>query len=111
MRIVKTILNDEGLFKMWKSEFMKVQNRIKENRQLLRDHLVKLGAKGQWDNITKACGMFVLFPLNQYQVKFLREKHHLYTIDIGRINISSIDKKDIERIAKGIKDAMETVQQ
>jgi aspartate/tyrosine/aromatic aminotransferase len=110
-QIVKAILKDKDLFKSWKEEFQQVQNRLKECRRLLQDSLVKVGAQGKWDNITKHCGMFVLLPLNEDQCNFLREKHHLYIMDMGRINISSINRKDIHRLAQGIKEAIDSAQQ
>jgi aspartate/tyrosine/aromatic aminotransferase len=109
--LVKTILKDKELMSQWKEEFKKVQIRLREARKMLQDALIQVGAQGPWQNLTKHCGLFVQLPMNKKQIDFLRDSHHLYTVDMGRINISSINRNDIQRVAQGIKEALELSQQ
>lgn len=109
--LVKTILKDKELMSQWKEEFKKVQVRLRETRKMLQDALIQAGAKSKWENFTKQCGLFIRLPLNKKQIDFLRQSHHLYIFDSGRINLSSINKNDIQRVAQGIKQALELNQQ
>ncbi len=106
-RIVKTILQDPGLMKLWKDEFLQIYSRIKENRQILQDALIKNGVRGKWDNLTKQNGMFIFLPFNSQQIGLMKEKYHLYNLDFCKINLSSLNKNDIERLVRGIKEASE----
>lgn len=56
-------------------------------RKLLRDELIKIGTKGNWDHITNQIGMFSYTGLNQTQCEILMEKHHIYLVKNGRISM------------------------
>jgi aspartate/tyrosine/aromatic aminotransferase len=106
-RIVKTILQDSQLTKQWKLEFLKNFSRIKEIRELLQGALIKHGVLGNWQNLTKQNGIFLFFPLNKKQIELMKEKYHIYNLDICRINLSSLKKVDIDRLARGLKEVTE----
>lgn len=107
-RLVKIILQDPQLLKLWKDEFSQIQNRIKQNRDLLYKALIKNGVKGKWDYLKKQSGIFIFLNLNERQLNLLKEKYHIYNLELCRINLSSLSKNDIDRLAIGLKEAMDS---
>jgi aspartate/tyrosine/aromatic aminotransferase len=107
-RLVKTILQDPQLMKLWREEFQKIFSHIKENRELLKEALIKYGVKGNWQNLTKQNGIFLFLPLNKKHIGLLKEKYHIYNLDICRINLSSLRKIDIDRLAKAVKEVSDS---
>ena len=107
-RLVKIILQDPQLLKLWKEEFFQIHSRIKENRELLQKALIKYEVKGKWDNLNKQNGIFIFVPLNEKQIIFIKEKYHIYNLDLCRINLSSITKQDIERLTIALKEALDS---
>lgn len=84
-------------------------NRIKEMRELLYAKLKELNAKGNWEVIKTNIGMFSLTPLTKKQVLYLREKHHIYLVDNGRMSMSGVNSKNVDIVAKAFVDAMNSV--
>lgn len=76
--VMEAILGDPELFAEWQSELVVMSNRIKEMRTLLKAALDDNGAPGNWDRIVNQIGMFSYTGLTAQQVKFMREKYHIY---------------------------------
>jgi len=57
-RLVAKILGNPKNRAEWEAELKAVAGRITSMRKLLRDELVSLGVKGNWDHITNQIGMF-----------------------------------------------------
>eukprot|EP01022_Parablepharisma_sp_SALTPOND_P028586 TRINITY_DN7119_c0_g2_i1.p3 TRINITY_DN7119_c0_g2~~TRINITY_DN7119_c0_g2_i1.p3 ORF type:complete len:213 (+),score=11.99 TRINITY_DN7119_c0_g2_i1:757-1395(+) len=57
-RVVTKIMEDKGLYDLWMQDLTEVSGRIKQVRKMLRDKLVEMGTKGNWDHIVKQVGMF-----------------------------------------------------
>lgn len=93
-------------------------------RQSLKNALVSLKVNGNWDHITKQIGMFSYTGLSEKQCLLLIEKYHIYLLKNGRISMvnlclflwlinikflkAGINSKNVDYIAKAIKDAIET---
>ena len=85
-----------------------VSNRILEMRRLLKDALVKNGAKGDWQHITNQIGMFSYTGMSKPQCEVLIDKWHIYLIKNGRISMAGVTTKNVEYLANAIKDAVAT---
>ncbi|CAI5444042.1 unnamed protein product [Caenorhabditis angaria] len=96
-KIVKTILGDCDLKKIWLDELHDMSNRIKEMRIALKANLEKRGSKKCWSHIIKQTGMFCYSGLNLGQVQELREKYSIYMPNDGRINMSGVNPKGLFR--------------
>lgn len=112
-----------------------MSNRIKEMRKGLRERLLALGTpnKNQWNHITAQIGMFSYTGLNRKcflsfyylrlsiqldnpfslfffclarQVEHLVNKHHIYLLKSGRINMCGLTTKNLDYVAKAIHEAV-----
>lgn len=103
MRIVKTILGDAELTKLWHSEMVEMSNRILDMRKLLKGALEKVGAPGDWSHITSQIGMFTFTGLDKAQSAAMKDTHHIYMTGNGRISMAGVTSKNVGYIADCIK--------
>ncbi|KAJ2538006.1 Aspartate aminotransferase, cytoplasmic, partial [Coemansia sp. RSA 1933] len=85
-KIAGTVLQDPELHSEWMANMAQMSSRIKTMRDALRDRLVALGTPGSWDHVSDQIGMFSFTGLGKTQVAVLREKHHMYLTEDGRIS-------------------------
>lgn len=100
-RIVSTVFGDPNIEAQWKEDVKSMANRIKQARQDLVDHLLKLGSTRDWSHITNQIGMFAFSGLSEAEVQQLRAKHVYMNFD-GRMSISGINSGNVEYLAKCI---------
>ncbi|KAL8726523.1 MAG: hypothetical protein Q9166_006655 [cf. Caloplaca sp. 2 TL-2023] len=78
--VVSTILTDDELRRVWENDVGKIARRLSERRERLRERLEGLHVRGDWG--------YTGFTVEQ--VRYLREKHHVYLQDTGRISIAYV---------------------
>ena len=100
--LVTTILEDERLYDQWVGEVAEMRDRIHKMRTMLVAKLAEHGAAGDYGFIQNQQGMFSFSGLTQDQVGVLRDKHSIYLVGSGRINVAGISEKNIDRLAKAI---------
>jgi len=105
-RIACRILNDPQLFQEWKQELVEMSARIQSMRKLLYEALVSRKTPGDWSHITKQIGMFSFTGLNAKQVRYLREKHHIYMTEDGRASMAGLSRETVPMFADAIHDAV-----
>jgi aspartate aminotransferase len=66
-----------------------------------------LDAPTELQVIAQQNGMFSMLPLNDGQMSVLREKHGIYGVPNGRINIAGLRQSEIKPLAEGLVDVME----
>lgn len=103
MRIVKTILQDPELKKVWYGEMVDMSNRINDMRIALRSELERIGTPGDWSHITSQIGMFSFTGLSTEQSTAMLEKHHIYMLKNGRISMAGINSGNVKYVASCIK--------
>ncbi|CEF69308.1 Aspartate aminotransferase, cytoplasmic [Strongyloides ratti] len=108
-RIVHMVLTNPDLKSKWFESIKEMSGRIKEMRSALRTHLEALETPGKWDHITQQIGMFSYTGLNSAQVKHLVEKHHVFLLSDGRINICGLNTKNVEYVAKAINETVRNI--
>jgi len=106
-RIASAILNDLSLRQQWLDELIAVTDRITKMRKLLRSTLEKIGARGTWNHVTDQIGMFSFTGLTPAQSDAMVKKHHIYMTKNGRISVAGLTSKNVEYVAKCIKDVTE----
>ncbi|MGP1958231.1 MAG: amino acid aminotransferase [Arsenophonus sp. ER-NS5-MAG3] len=104
--IVTMILSNELLKKEWIEELTTMRERIQRMRQLFVSTLQEKNAKQDFSFIIKQHGIFSFSGLNEEQVTKLREKHAIYTISSGRINIAGLTLENMVPLCKAIIDVL-----
>jgi aspartate/tyrosine/aromatic aminotransferase len=106
-RIIKTVLKDEQLKKLWVDELKIVSSRLNHIRDVLYDNLVKVGVPGTWEHIKKQKGMFSYTGLTYKQCEALIKVHKIFLVKSGRISLSGLNKDNVEKVAIAMKDVIE----
>ena len=107
--IVKTVLSDPKLDKMWRDELLEMSLRIQEMRAALKGALDKLATPGDWSHITSQIGMFSFTGLSPAQCKSMVEKHHVYMLGNGRISMAGVTSKNVGYMAQAIDDVVRNI--
>lgn len=100
--IVNTILANPELKIKWSLELNSMCQRIKQCRELFLDAIKKYAPEKDFSFIGRQKGMFSYSSLTKEQVMELRDKHGIYMLLSGRMNVASINSKNIDRIASSI---------
>jgi len=88
----------------WLAELSICRNRINDLRSSLGKQLIEMGAPESLQAITKQKGMFSLLPLTGLQMDMLREKHAVYGMLNGRINIAGLKQEQVKYLAQALVD-------
>jgi aromatic-amino-acid transaminase len=102
--VVKTILEDGDLTKLWSAELEAMRGRIGR----LRAALAAYGDVGGVDlgALAAGLGMFAMLQLTPQQIDRLQAEFGIYMAQSGRINIAGLAEDDIDRFV----DALRAVQ-
>jgi aspartate/tyrosine/aromatic aminotransferase len=100
--IVECILADSQLRTDWQEELVQMCQRINQVRRLFVAELKAQGAHGDFSFIERQRGMFSFSGLDQGQVKTLKEKHAIYIVGSGRINIAGVTEENVVRLCKAV---------
>lgn len=106
--VAARILGDPALRESWTAELRTVSERIIAMRNALRGELEKSGCPGDWSHITSQIGMFSYTGLTPTQCDNMINKWHCYMLRNGRISMSGINTKNVEYVARAIKDSVES---
>lgn len=102
-RVVAGILADENLRQLWLSELETMRNRMRDMRahfaRLLDEHEVR---GSLFPHLRDNRGMFALSMLTPEHARRLREEHHIYLLDSGRISVAGMQEGDLPRICSAI---------
>ncbi|MHC4289844.1 MAG: amino acid aminotransferase [Planctomycetota bacterium] len=104
--IVTTIMNDASLCAEWKDEVAQVRSRIAEMRGLFVDTLKAKGVTQDFSFLTGQYGMFSFSGLNPDQVKALKEKHSIYIVGSGRINVAGMTKANMDALCTAVAEVL-----
>lgn len=104
--IVKTVLADADLRRLWEDEVKQMRDRINGMRTLLVDTLKAKGVTRDFSFIRQQRGMFSFSGLSKQQVEALRSKWAIYIVGSGRINVAGMTTANIDRLCEAIKSVM-----
>jgi len=105
-QIVATVLSDKELKARWIEEVADIRNRINEMRHLLVKTLKEKGLEQDFSPIIEQSGMFSVTRLTKEQVTQLREKHSIYIVDSGRINVAGLTHDNMDRLCEALKSVL-----
>lgn len=99
-RIVKKILSNPELRKIWMEELEHARQRIISNRKVLVDALAKYDI--DWSYILKQHGFFSYLKVTKEQALELRSKYAIYILESGRVNFAGINQSNIDYICDSL---------
>jgi aspartate/tyrosine/aromatic aminotransferase len=100
--IVSTILGDAELRGRWEAELGQMRQRIVRVRELFVKALAAKGIRRDYSFLTRQKGMFSFLGLTQEQVETLRQKHGVYVVGSGRVNVAGLNESNIDRVCEAI---------
>jgi aspartate/tyrosine/aromatic aminotransferase len=100
--IVIGVLNDPDLRAQWESEVRGMCNRINKMRKLFVQRLAANGVTRDFSFIERQRGIFSYTGLTKEQAQELREKHSVYILDSGRMNVAGMNEGNIDAICQAI---------
>ena len=103
-RVVAAVLDDPELKAAWLDTLKVMSSRIGDMRTALRAKLDSLDTGRDWSHITSQIGMFSYTGMTKSEVLKIREKHHVYMLESGRISMAGINTKNVDQLATAIAD-------
>lgn len=104
--IVTTILADPTLRGAWEVELTTMRERINGMRHLFVETLNEKGVDQDFDFITRQRGMFSYSGITPAQVQALREKHAVYIVGSGRVNVAGMTAENMDYLCSAIADVL-----
>lgn len=101
-RIVSYILSDPERTAVWKAECAGMANRLNEIRRLLYEKLKEKNVKGTWEHVIIQRGMFSFTGISKPNVVKLKEEHHVYMLNDGRISLAGLNHGNIDRFVDSL---------
>jgi aspartate/tyrosine/aromatic aminotransferase len=102
--IVRTVLGDAQLTARWHDELTAMRERINGMRSLFVRTLRDRGFDRDMSFIERQRGMFSFSGLSKPQVEALRQKHAIYIVGSGRINVAGMTEANMDRLCEAIVD-------
>jgi aspartate aminotransferase len=90
----------------WLAELSVCRERINNLRKGLGELLITMEAPASLQAVTRQKGMFSLLPLTPEQMTMLREKHGVYGMLNGRVNIAGLKQSQVSYLANALVDVM-----
>lgn len=106
--LVTTVLGDAALRKQWEQEVAQMRDRINGMRELLVKTLKAKGVPGDYSFITRQRGMFSFSGLTPPQVEALKQKHAIYIVGSGRINVAGITDQNVGPLCEAISEVVKS---
>ena len=101
-QIVTTIFDDPDLRAEWEAELRGMCARIQDMRELFVRTLKDKGVKEDFSFLTRQNGMFSYSGLSPEQVDALREKHSVYIVRSGRINVAAMTPANMDTLCNAL---------
>ena len=106
-QIVAAILGDPELRQTWEVELAEMRNRINAMRHLFVETLDEQGVARDFSFIAQQRGMFSFSGLTPAQVQALRERHSIYVVGSGRINVAGMTAANMDYLCAAIADVLD----
>lgn len=105
--IVSTVLGDQGLTSMWHDELAVMRARIDALRSGFVERMKTTGRGHDFSFLLSQNGMFSFTGLAPDEVDRLREKHGIYLVRSGRVNVAGIHEDRMEHLCTAVADVLE----
>lgn len=104
--IVATVLTTPELAALWRTEVDTMRDRIAAMRSSFVQTLKKKGVTQDFSFIAKQKGMFSFAGITAQQVDILKEKHAIYAVRSGRINVAGMSEATMSRLCDAVADVL-----
>jgi aspartate aminotransferase len=101
-KIVSSILRSPELRADWEVEVAGMRGRIHQMRRRFVQELAALGVERDFSFIERQHGMFSFTGLTKDQVHTLRDRHAIYIVDSGRINVAGLTEANLPILCAAI---------
>ena len=100
--IVSEVLASKELTAMWLEELGEMRARIQKMRQMFVEQMKQRCPERDFSFIARQQGMFSYSGLTRLQVDELRNKHSIYIVNSGRINVAGINERNLRPLCDAI---------
>jgi aspartate aminotransferase len=100
--VVARVLADAALRAQWAAELDGMAKRLNGLRELLAGRLAACRPDRDFSWLPRHRGMFSLLPLPESALVALREQHHIYALNDGRMNVAGISTENVGRVAAAL---------
>ena len=104
--IVNKVLSDTELNAQWHNEVDAMRARIFRMRTLFVEALKQKGVQQDFSFIVHQKGMFSFAGISPEQVDRLREKHGIYAVRSGRINVAGMREATMDRLTSAVAEVL-----
>jgi aromatic-amino-acid transaminase len=105
-RVVQTILTDPELRGLWEQELTLMRETMVDNRRALAEALRDATGSDQFGFLAGQQGMFSLIGARPEEVDILREKHGVYLVGDGRMNVAGLREAVIPKVARALAEVL-----
>ena len=105
-RVVQHILSDPALGAQWRAELEAMRQVMAGNRRALAQALREATGSDRFGFLAAHRGMFSLIGASPEQVDILREKHGIYLVGDGRMNVAGLTAAAIPRVAAALAEVL-----
>jgi aspartate aminotransferase len=104
--VVNAVLGNSELNALWHSEVDAMRDRIAKMRAMFVEGLKAKGVKQDFSFIVHQKGMFSFAGISPEQVDALKEKHGIYAVRSGRINVAGMREATMDRLTSALADVL-----
>jgi aromatic-amino-acid transaminase len=105
-RVVQDILSDAGLEAQWRAELDAMRAVMQGNRAALAAALRDATGSDRFGFLAAHRGMFSLIGASPEQVDILRERHGIYLVGDGRMNVAGLTAQAIPKVAQALAEVL-----
>ena len=103
-RLVTMILDDVNLRSSWESELNQIRETMQSTRNYLANELQRKCGSDRFGFLKAHKGMFSLLGATADQVQLMRNRHGIYIVNDGRINVAGLNKQSVPTMAAAMLD-------
>ncbi len=103
--LVRLILDSRELTASWRDELDAMRCRIGQVRRTLAERLGAATGR-DFDHLARQHGLFSFLGVGADSIRALRDRHAVYLVDSGRINIAGLNDDNLEPFVQAVADVL-----
>ncbi len=104
--VIDIILHSAELEAMWRDEVKGMRDRINGLRNEMVQRMSAAGIARDFSFLQRQTGMFSFMGLEVNQVRALRERYSIYTVDSSRVNIASLNQGNMDYFVQSLAEVL-----
>jgi aspartate/tyrosine/aromatic aminotransferase len=98
--IVRTVLQDETLASLWRTELEAVRLSMVSKRGQLAAEFRAVSGGSKFDYLETQMGMFSMLQLSREQIDIIRRLRGVYVVEDGRINVAGLQSDRVSEFVR-----------